>query len=295
MATFVTATAAATEFIDSTTADAFIPHIWSQMVIAQREANLVIANLVDRKYEKELTLGDQIQIPELSNMTIQSKTKASNSAINYQTLTEEEVTISVATWQYVAMAVESIVKIQAMHDQLKLYSGKMGYCLALGIDDALAVRIDALNNSVGTLNADLTDDNILRARQYLNDANAPQNDRAIGLSPAAETGFLKLDKYIRDDYKGVHGDGARETGLQQAYVTSYYRMPVYVTTNIDGSATSGHDNFMIQKDCLALIVQMKPTIHSAYDIDYLVDKVAVEQLHGSQEVRDDHGVWMKGP
>ena len=30
------------------------------------------------------------------------------------------------------------------------------------------------------------------------------------------------------------------------------------------------------------------------DIDYLCDKVAIQQLHGSREMRDDHGVWLKG-
>ena len=265
------------------------------LVLAAREANLVLANLVDRKYEAELTYGDILHVNSLSNLTIQSKTKASNTAINYQSVTETATNITVATWQYVAMAVESIVKVQNMKDQLAMYSGKMGYCLALGVDDAVAVLVDAFSHTVGTLATDLTDDNVLRARQYLNDANAPTDGRSIGISPAAETGFLKLDKYLRDDYSGVHGGGSRETGLQQAYVASYYRVPVYVTTNVDGTNSAGHDNFMMQKEAIGLVVQMKPTMHTAYDIDYLVDKVAIEQLHGVAEMRDDHGVWMKGP
>jgi len=284
-----------TEFIDSTTADAFIPEIWSLLVLAAREANLVFANLVDRKYEAELSVGDILHVNSLSNLTAQTKTKSSNAAILYQSVIETATNITVATWQYVAMAVESIVKIQNIKDQLAMYAGKMGYCLALAVDDSLAVRVDALSQTVGSLNVELTDDNILRARQYLNDANAPMDGRAIVISPAAESGFLKLDKFIRDDYKGVHGDVGRETGLQQAYVTSFYRMPVYVSTNVDGSSTTGHDNAMLQREALALVVQMKPTVHHAYDIDYLVDKVAIEQLYGSQEMRDDHGVWMKGP
>lgn len=284
-----------TEFIDSGTADVFIPEIWSMLVLAAREANLVWAPLVDRKYEAELKYGDILYVNSLSNLTIQTKAKSSNTAINYQSVTETKTDITVTTWQYVAMAVESIVKVQNMKDQLAMYSGKMGYCLALGIDDAIATRISAFSNTVGSLATELTDDNILRARQYLNDANAPMDGRAIVISPGAETGFLKLDKYIRDDYKGVHGDGARETGLQQAYVTSFYRMPVYVSTNVDGTNPAGHDNAMLQKESIALVVQMKPTMHTAYDIDYFVDKVAVEQLHGSAEMRDDHGVWMKGP
>jgi len=77
-------------------------------------------------------------------------------------------------------------------------------------------------------------------------------------------------------------------------VASFYRMPAYVSTNTEGSNAAGHDNGMFQKEALALVVQMKPTAHSMYDIDYLVDKVAIEQLYGTREMRDDHGVWMKG-
>jgi hypothetical protein len=39
---------------------------------------------------------------------------------------------------------------------------------------------------------------------------------------------------------------------------------------------------------------MDPTTHNFFDIDYFAYKVAVEQLHGSKEIRDDHGVWMPG-
>jgi|2_EtaG_2_1085320.scaffolds.fasta_scaffold22774_2 hypothetical protein len=284
----------ATEFIDSTTADVFIPEVWSQLALVARESNLVMANLVDRRYEEKLSWGDTIHVPSIGNLAARTKTKASNAAITYETITESNTDISVATWEYAAIACESIVKVQSNRDLLAEYAGKMGFALALAIDDVLAGLIDNFSNTVGTLAVENTDDELLRARQYLNDANAPKSDRVIILSPAAETGFLKLDKYIRDDYSGVHGTGARETSLQEAYVASFYRMPAYVSTNTEGSNAAGHDNGMFQKEALALVVQMKPTAHSMYDIDYLVDKVAIEQLYGTREMRDDHGVWMKG-
>ena len=41
----------AAEFIDSTTADVFIPEVWSMISLVAREPNLVFANLVDRRHE----------------------------------------------------------------------------------------------------------------------------------------------------------------------------------------------------------------------------------------------------
>jgi hypothetical protein len=284
----------ATEFIDSTTADVFIPEVWSMLSLVAREQNLVYAAVVDRRFEEGLTFGDTIHVPSVGNLAARSKTKSSNSAISFETITETNTDISIATWEYAAIAVESIVKIQNNRDQLALYSGKLGYALALSIDDVLAGLPDDVTNPVGTLAIENTDDELLRARQYLNDANAPFEGRSVVISPAAETGFLKLDKYTRDDYSAIHGMGARETGLQQAYVTSFYRMPVYVSTNVEGSNAAGHDNVMMQREAFALVVQMKPTAHSQYDIDYLVDKVAIEQLSGTKEMRDDHAVWVRG-
>ncbi len=51
-----------------------------------REANLVFANLVDRRWEAELEAGDTIHVPSISNLATRTKTKASNAAITYETI-----------------------------------------------------------------------------------------------------------------------------------------------------------------------------------------------------------------
>jgi hypothetical protein len=285
----------ATEFIDSTTADVFIPEVWSLLALAAREANLVFANLADRRYEQNLQFGDTIHVPTVTNLTAQTKTKASNGAVSFETQTETNTDISIATWEYCGIAVESIVKVQANRDMLKLYAGKQGYALALAVDDVGAGLVDDFSQYVGSLTVENTDDEFIRARQYLADANALQEgDCYIAVSPAGEGGMLKMDKYIHNDYSSIHGEGTRDTAFKQAYSTSFYRMPVYVSTNVEGTNAAGHDNAMFQKQALALVMQMKPTAHSAYDINYLTDKVVIEQLYGWKEMRDDHGVWIKG-
>lgn len=289
------ATTGTTEFIDSTTADVFIPEYWSLESLVAREAALVWAHLVNRRFEEKLAYGDTIHVPSVGNLTASTKVKATNAAISYETITETNTDISIATWVYHGLAVESIVKVQNNRDQLKMYAGKQGYALALHIDDTLAGLADDVDNTVGTLAQDLTDDDYLRAIQYLDDANAPQTDRAFVHSPAARAGLLKLDKYTSNDYTLIHGTAERDTALKASYTRSFYNVPVYVSTNVEGSNDGGHDNALLQKEAFALILQMKPTIHQAFDIDYLVDKVVVEQLYGTKEMRDDHCVWMKGP
>lgn len=281
-----------TEFVDSTTADVFIPEIWSQGAIVTREQRLVFAKLVDRRYEKDLKYGDIINVPTIDNLAARSKAKATNAAITYEALTETNTQITVATWEYSAMAVESIVEVQANRDLFKAYAGKMGYALDLAVDDVLAGLPDDATNAVGALAVGLTYDDLLRARQYLDDANAPVDDRYIVVAPAEEANLMKLDHFINRDYSALVGGSTRDP--DRGWFGTWLGMPVYKSTNVEGSNAAGHDNAMFHREAYALVIQMKPKAHHMYDIDYFVDKVAIEQLYGTQTMRNAHGVFMRG-
>ena len=295
--------AAATEFIDRTTADVFIPEIWSGLAVVAREDALVFGGLVDMRYGADLSVGDTVHVPSISNLGA-ARAKGINAAITYVTVTEtnvqdggtatEGVTITVTTHDYQAMAIESIAKLQTDRDLMAAYAGKMGFSLGLSIDDVLAGYPDNFSNSVGTQLVDLTDDDILRAIQYLDDANAPQEDRNMVVSPAQALAFLKLDRFVHNDYSRLQGQLSGKPGVDKAYVTSFLDIPIFKSTNVEGSNTVGHDNAFFHREAVALIVQQMPKAYSDFDIDYIADKVVIEQVHGSSEVRDDHGVFMKG-
>tara|TARA_Y100000310_G_C20689057_1_gene820998 strand:- start:1272 stop:2183 length:912 start_codon:yes stop_codon:yes gene_type:complete len=292
-----------TEFIDRTTADVFIPEIWSGLAVVERENALVFANLVNRQFEAELTVGDTIFVPSLSNLGA-ARTKSANTAITYVTVTETKtqagddgfdgVTITVTTHDYNAIAIESIAKLQTDRDLMSAYAGKMGYSLGLAIDDVLAGYPDNFSNIVGTLAIALEDDDILRAIQYLDDADCPQTERNMVVSPAQALEFMKLDRFVHNDYSRLQGELSGTPGLDRAYVTSFLGIPIYKSVNVEGTNAAGHDNTLMHKESVALIVQQMPKAYSDFDIDYIADKVAIEQVHGSSEVRDDHGVFMRG-
>ena len=213
----------ATEFIDNTTADVFIPEIWSPLAIVAREQQLVFAKLVDRRFENGLSAGDTIHVPGVSDLA--ARTKSTNTAITYETVTESNTDITISTHKYAAIAVESITKVQNNRDQLQLYAGKLGYALGLDVDDTLAGLPDNFSQTVGTLAAENTYHDYLRAIQYLDDANAPAESRYFVISPAAEVGLMKQDIYTNNDYTMLHGEG-RNTALEFAYVSSFLNIPV---------------------------------------------------------------------
>jgi len=259
-----------------------------------REAPSVFASLVDRRYEDEMKIGDYLNVTPISNLTARTKTKASNAAITYETITETNVQINVATWEYSAIATETIVGLQAKMDLMEKYAPKNGYALAVAVETALAGLIDDFTQNVGTLAVGLDYTKYVRARQYLLDAKADVTQAAFVVSPAEEANLLDMDKVVNNDYSSVHGDSPRDTGLKMAYSRSLLRIPVYVTTFVEGTNAAGHDNGLFHREAIALVMQKKPTTHTFFDIDYFVNKVAVEQIYGYKEMRDDHGVWMKG-
>ena len=172
----------ATEFIDNTSADVFIPELWSTGAIVQREATLVFGGIVDRRYEKEMKVGDTLHVPSVSNLDA-ARTKSENSSITYSAITESNTDIVVNTHDYQAIAVESITKLQTNRDQLSQYSGKMGYSLALKFDSALAALVDDLSHSVGTLVTTLDINDIIASLTTLANRNVPMTQRAFIFHP----------------------------------------------------------------------------------------------------------------
>lgn len=281
-----------TEFIDATTADAYIGEVWSKKAIVARENQLIFAGLVRTDFDDEADWGDTIHIGSVGNLSVQSKDRSANAATIYETVTETNLDIVMSSWEYSAIAIETATKRQATQDLMAKYAPKQGYALALSIDDALAALPDNFTNPVGTLAVELTYDDALRARQYLDDADVPNEDRAWAISPAQEAGFLKLDQFVHADYGRLQGTTTK--AMDRAMVGSWLGVPVYKSVNVEGSNAAGHDNALLHKEAIALVRQMRATTHSFFDVDYLAFKAVVEQLYGVKELRDDHGVWAKG-
>lgn len=278
----------------STDVDNFVPELWAGPAIVAREQNLVFARLVDRQFESELTFGDTVHVGSIGNLAARSKTQ--EAAILFENINEANTDIIIDQWFYSAIAMESFAKVQLNRNMLERYSGKLGYALGLQVDNTLADLPASLaaGTIVGTLAVENTDDELLLARQNLNDSEVPREGRSWIFSPAAETGLMKLDRFIHSDYSTIRGENDGETGLQMAYMGSYYRNPIYITTNVAGTNTAGHNNVLMHTETFALVMQLAPTTHAQFDIDFIVDKVVMEEIFGTKEMREDHAILVRG-
>ena len=276
----------ATEFIDISSIDTYLEEVWSQKVTIARMKKLVFAENVDRSYETELRRGQKLLIHTITHPT--ATAKAENTALTYETVTEGEKTIENNTFYYTAIAIEDVVRPMVSPDIFDKYIPGLGYGLALQEDSDLAALIDdpvfAAGHVVGTLGTGLTHTNLLRADQYLNDADVPDDDRVIIISPAERANLLELDQFVHKDY----------SELRNGLVGSWLQYPIFVTSNTNGTNAAGHDNVMMHREGIAHIAQLKPVVKGFWDIDYMAAKMAALTTYGNTGRRTDHGVWMKG-
>uniref|UniRef100_A0A6M3L461 Putative capsid protein n=1 Tax=viral metagenome TaxID=1070528 RepID=A0A6M3L461_9ZZZZ len=275
-----------TEFIDVTTADVYLEEKWSQEATIARMKKIVIADFFrDPTFEGELKKG---QILHIGNITQPTATaKVANTAISYETVTETEVFITINSYYYSAIALEDVVKPMLSMNIADKYRPGLIYALTLQEDSDVAALIDdgGITQTVGTLATGLSYDNLIRADQYLNDADVPQEDRAIFISPAEKANFLKMDQFIHKDYSDLRN------GLVGSWLGTY---PIIVTTNTNGDNTNGHDSFMGHKECIAHVSQLKPAVRAWWDGDYQCVKMSALTTYGSKLRRATHGVWLKG-
>jgi N4-gp56 family major capsid protein len=277
----------ATEFVDKTIADGvFSPDIWSKQVLRATESNLVFAKCVDRGYEDDASVGKSVKVASIGNVAARAKTE--NTAITYETVAETATTITLNIWSYAAVGIEDIVKVQSIVDVQNEYQMKMGYAVARDIDTKLATDVAGFSQTVGTLGTPLADVDVVRANQYLDDADAPEDDRFMIMSPAEKANKITLDRWSNALYIGNPKPAV--TGS----LGEMYGLNLFVTTNLVKPAGGQANNVVMQRDAIALIVQRSPKMHLFYDIDFFTWKLASEVIYGHQEMRDNFGVWAKG-
>ena len=260
-----------------TTAANWIPQIWAQELSDASQAWTGLSDLVDRSYEDDLSVGDTIEIPDASNPAVRFKT--ADTAGTYSNVTETLQNIVVNLQAYCAFLVEDIAEVQSKYAVRSTYTGKTTYSLMSVVEgdltSGLAGLPDNFSQNVGTLGTDPTTDNLIRAVQYLDDANVPEDGRFFYMSPGTHAALLKQAVFTSEDYttKGAIGTG-RITG------TVYGATPhVSSLANANPAAAGQSYSWFCHKRGVALIIQRAPSIHTNYDVLNIGMGVSVDVIY----------------
>lgn len=299
-----------TNHITLTTADVFVPELWSDEIIAAFKANLVATDLVttmDHVGKK----GDTIYIPKGTRGAPSAKAASTQVTLIAATETKNTYTIN-QHWEY-SRLIEDIVAVQAFDSLRQFYTDDAGYALAKKIDsfvhglfaslqsgtvystalvgDGTTVWSPAANANAGNA-ASLTDDGIRRLIQKLDDVDIPFRNRAFVVPPVEKRKLLGISRFTEQAFTGESG-GANS--IRNGLIGDLYAVPVYVSSNCPtvadaGAATDQIAGALIHKDSVALIMQQNPRMQTQYKLEYLADLMVSDTIYGGGILRPDAGV-----
>lgn len=269
----------------NTTHAVFRPEVWSKEAQLQREARLVMANLVDRHDLDVANAGFKIHIPKVTNLS--ASAIGSDGSLTDSANTEGEDTITIDKWMGVAINVPDILRAQAAYDLMQLYAKKMGYALGLSVEDDLLALYDdvGLTQQVGTAGTDLTDATIRDGIELLDNADAPFEDRYMIIKPSQKNALLGIDKFVR--YDAVpYAKG--ESPILKGNIGEVYGVKVFVSTRVPTLLTETK-NLLWQRDAFGLAMQKDIKVEKFARTQFS-DRMGASELYGKALLREDHAV-----
>lgn len=292
-----------TNHVTKTTADKFIPEIWSDEIIAAYKKNLVAANLFSKMSFKGKK-GDTLHIPKPTRGD--ASLKAASSQVTLIAATETEVQVLVNKHYEYSRLIEDIVEVQALASLRKFYTDDAGYALAKRVDtDLIELGRGANGGTAGDadytgafLGADgttayvdgstaasaLADAAIRRTIQRLDDADVPMTDRFIVIPPSARNTLMGLNRFTEQSFTG---EIAGANTIRNGQIGDVYGMKVYVTTNADTATAGGRIVLIAHKDAFVLAEQMGVRSQTQYKQEYLGTLFTSDMLYGVAELRDN--------
>jgi N4-gp56 family major capsid protein len=296
-----------TPAVTVTTADKFIPEIWSDEIIAAYKKNLVLANIV-MKMNFKGKKGDVVHIPAPTRGS--ASAKAASTAVTLIADTETEIQVSINKHFEYSRFIEDIVEAQALNSLRQFYTADAGYALAKQVDTSLVQLGRAFNgatvgtndyatsntttkafigsdgttayNSTSSNAAGLTDAAIRRTIQRLDDNDTPMDNRFFLIPPSSRNTLMGLARYTEQAFVG-NGNAIR-TGE----IGNLYGIPVFTSSNADtgaGNSTTDRICLMGHKDAMVLVEQIGIRSQTQYKQDYLATLFTSDTLYGVAALR----------
>ena len=292
-----------TDHVTVTTANTFIPEIWSDEIAAAYKKSLVAANLV-KKMSFKGKKGDTVHIPVPTRGS--ASAKSASSQVTLIAATESEVTVSINKHYEYSRLIEDIVEAQALSSLRQFYTDDAGYALGKQVDtdliqlgriaqggaataaytkgyiggDGSTLYVAANNNASA-----LTDAGIRRAIQRLDDSDVPMDGRFFIIPPSSRNTLMGLARYTEQAFVGEAGSA---NTIRNGEIGNLYGMPVFVSSNADttSGSTAARACLMGHKDAFVLVEQVGVRSQTQYKQEYLGTLFTADTLYGVAELRD---------
>jgi len=283
-----------TDQITTTITDALHPEVWSPKVNDFFRANLKAAAFFEDWSSEVADGGDVIHVPNLTEMT--ANTKAANTQVVLSAPTETTVNLTINVHSHVAFLIEDAAasKVKKSYMLQERYAKNAGYTVASKLEDALIALFAGFSQTVGDSATTLNDSNIRQAIAYLDTANVPQEGRAFFLHPNVIWNHVQgIDKFSLL----INTNGADP--VLKGQVGLLYGIPVIGTSRI-GVTSGSRYCALAHSSALAWATgNMTPGMEGSirlqtdYRLEYLGTLVIADIMYGVIENRDTSGVLIK--
>lgn len=265
----------------------YIPEIFSKNVLMAVKNKFVAVPWTNHSYEKELLKGDTLYITQSAHSDATEVTIGTEGVMADPTTTAVTLTIN-QYWER-NIPIDYMSRRQSQVDLMALAVEEASYSLNKKIDSTVCALFSALNTTgtvtgvFGTNGSAVTDNVLIACVENLDEADAPEENRAWIFDPSVKADLLKIDKFVRSDYFAA--DVVPTGGFRK----DIYGAPLLVTNNLTTAGTGNYAVYM-HKDAIAVVIsenvgtviEEQPLKHQAV--------INATALWGLTELRDTFGV-----
>jgi len=279
--------------ITPSVAAVYIPQQWRSEVRIARQSKFVMRNVC---YELPIggQKGNQFHIPNLSNLV--ASTKLPGTPVNLLQPNEGEFILTIDRHKECSILVEDITEAQEQYYIRSKYTGQMGSALANALDDDLVFLRSLFTQTISAGGVGMTEAKILTAKQTLDEADVPYENRMLVVPPAVENDLLSINRFVAADIRtgvpdmiGMGKFIGRIHGFS-AMMTNRLKAGDNAKPGTGGGAANTYYSVACHAEALIYGMPKEMELQSQYKLEYLGTLVVSNEIYGVGQYRNDHGV-----
>ena len=273
----------------TTSADDFVPELWSDGIYRYFERGTIFKNLVEDYSSLVKGSGDIVNIPQIDFDA--SSDKAIDTLVTYDATATTVTQLAINKHKYNAMLFEDLLQIQSNADLVAKYTKMFGEALARALDADIWGELDGINEGTELAADDaLPDSEIQAALANLGENDVPYMDGDVSfvVNPTLMADILDPAAGVSRNFwrADASGDGSVLTnGGTKGFMGKLFGINTYMSNTIStGGTSSTTSGAFFHKSAAVCAVQQDVRVQAEYSIDALGTKVVADMIYGAKLV-----------
>mgnify|MGYP005989185951 FL=1 len=229
--------------------------------------------------------GKSVEVPiygVVSASAVSEATDLSNTAIN-----PTSVTIT-ASENGIMTTLTDLARNSAPRNVAGDIGRLFGEAIAKKIDTDLTALFDGFSTAVGDGTTALTGANIFQAIANVRNAGVSMDGVSAVIHPMTA---YDLKANLTNTFANSNGNDVSNEALRNGFVGRLGGIPIYETTNISNTGTTGdYKQGVFHRDALALAMMQDLKIETQRDASLRADEIVATAVYGVGELNDSYGV-----